>query len=198
MQRWVRECDAASIGKGDGEIVWDVLEAILRTTTMPSAVSTITSVSKAAIQPHDPWLGGSISNRDVWNSVQSDTLVDETEKKWIIDTFKPLQTTPGPLRRPPNVYPAIIYFGPPNSIHLTEKHVQVKRYDSPNIPGAFLLTDVLSSDESTRIIKMAETLGLIADQPAAGSAASMTSVRPVTPPSAYSYSLDCLMTGFST
>ncbi|KAI0048548.1 hypothetical protein FA95DRAFT_1034289 [Auriscalpium vulgare] len=189
LQRWVRECDAASIGKAQGEIVWDVLEAILRTTTdtpptPPSssssssprpAVSSGGSVSP--VMPHEPWLGGTLDGARIWQQVEAGTLVTPSEKSRVLDTFKPLQVTPGLQRRPPNMFPATIYFSPSASIPLATRLAnKVERLEVPNVPGAFMLTNVLGVNECVELIKMAEGVGMVADQPIAGSAAGMVSI----------------------
>jgi hypothetical protein len=176
LQRWVRECDAASIGKGHGEIVWDVLEAILRTTGEDPRSHLIVETTPSGILRHEPWLAGSPALIPVWNRVESKTLVSASDEDRIRSIFKPLQTTPGPQRRPPNLYPSIIYFSPPESIPLLETMPTVRRHDHPNVNNAFLLQNVFNVEECTSIIKMSETLGMIADQPVGGSAVDMVSV----------------------
>ncbi len=172
----MRECDAASIGKGQGEIVWDVLEAILRTTGEDSRSHLNVETAPSRILRHEPWLAGSPALTDVWNRVESKTLVSAPEEDRIRTIFKPLQTTPGPQRRPPNLYPSIIYFSPPESIPLSEATPTVTRHNHPNMSNAFLLQNVFNVEERISIIKMSETLGMIADQPVGGSAVDMVSV----------------------
>jgi hypothetical protein len=174
----VRECDAASIGKGRGEVVWDVLEAILRTTvddTNPVTLS-YSEPSRSGIFLHAPWVAGPPSGLKIWGKVENETLFDATERNRILSVFKPLHVTPGPQRRPPNLHPAIIYYGPPGSIPLSETSPAILRHDVPNVQNAFLLSNVLTSKECMSLITMAEALGMVADQPIGGSAATMDSV----------------------
>lgn len=53
LQRWVRECDAAS--KKDGEVVWEVLEAILRATEDNEVGASVISSSGDVVRRTDDW-----------------------------------------------------------------------------------------------------------------------------------------------
>ncbi|KAJ6618185.1 hypothetical protein B0H10DRAFT_2164277 [Mycena sp. CBHHK59/15] len=121
LQRWVRECDAVlvpSMTQADESRVWQVLNAILRT-TQPTCVHSIAESALAVL--------------------------------------KPLHTTLGPDRRPPNKHPAV-------------------RFDVPGLPGAFIIHDVLEASECRALVDAAEAVGMLPDEPTAGSAAQLASV----------------------
>lgn len=162
-------------------MVWDVLEAILRTTIDESQLRSVRSISSPStgsegIQLHEPWVANPANAFRVWDAVESHTLYDSKHAEHVTATFKPLHVTPGPQRKPPNLHPAIIYYSPPNSIPLTDESLPTKRYDVPNVPNAFMLSNILTHDECLSLIKMAEAREMIADQPAGGSAINMVSV----------------------
>lgn len=83
--------------------------------------------------------------------------------------FSLLHTVPASERQPPNYHPALLFASAPNAIPLAPAPpIPVQRFDVPHVPGAFLLTDVLSPDECRSILAHAEAVGFRPDQPIEG------------------------------
>ncbi|KAK7052112.1 hypothetical protein R3P38DRAFT_3386647 [Favolaschia claudopus] len=166
LQRWVRECDAVlapSMSQEEENLVWQVLCAILRT-TQPECISSsrgddgvLKSGSRLRWYPpftQQPSAAPPSPPREVAASIT-------------LSVMKPLQTTPGPDRRPPNKHPAVVLL-------LSAEHPQ--RFDVPGVPGAFIVNDVFEASECRALIDAAEAVGMLPDEPVAGSAAQLASV----------------------
>ena len=181
LQRWVRECDAVltpTMSQADENRVWQVLDAILRT-TQPEMVAHPTENDSGALKPgsrlrwYEPFTvtPGLPTNAA---AIEADVISAEAAK-----VLQPLQTTPGSERRPPNKHPAVIWFSPPGSFPLlssSQRSRQPSRHDLPGVPDAFIINDALEVPECESLIKAAEAVGLIPDEPIAGSAAQLASV----------------------
>jgi len=71
-------------------------------------------------------------------------------------------------RQPPNHYDLNIFACKPGEISLAsgqEAAARVRRVDCPHVPGAFVLLDVLSTDECDLLIAAAHQLGFTPDHP---------------------------------
>lgn len=179
LQRWVRECDAVltpTMSQTEENKVWQVLDAILRT-TQPEMITG--QGDGGFLKPggrlrwYEPF-SVEPSNSDQSHSLNS-TAVSETAAK----VLTPLQTTLGHERRPPNKHPAIIYYSPPGTFPLlvtSERTRLPQRHEIPGVPEAFIVNDVLESVECESLVKAAEKVGLLPDEPIAGSAAQLFSV----------------------
>lgn len=187
LQRWVRECDAVLTPKTSQEEenrVWQVLDAILRT-TQPEMIAQAGTPSDVCgkleqgkrLRWYPPF---TVDPGMPADSVQRTTTLDSTDiSTAAVAVLQPLQTTPGPERRPPNKHPAVIWFSPPNTFPLlptAERTRQPTRHDLPGVPGAFIINDALEAAECESLVKAAEAVGLIPDEPVAGSAAQLSSV----------------------
>ncbi|KAF7303877.1 hypothetical protein MIND_00617800 [Mycena indigotica] len=174
LQRWVRECDAVldpSMSQEEENLVWRVLNAILRT-TQPQYI------------PSSSTQGGSIKpgSRLRWyppfsveTTLPSPSLTPRGDLH--VEAIKPLHTTPGPERRPPNKHAAIVYYSPPGTIPLLpSSQRKPQRFDVPGVPGGFVINDVFDPSECQSLIHAAEAVGLLPDEPIAGSATQLTSV----------------------
>lgn len=180
LQRWVRECDAVltpSMSQIEENRVWQVLDAILRT-TQPEMIAK--DSEDGALKPgsrlrwHEPFSVEPPISDQSRSSLDSTAVSDAAVK-----LLSPLQTTPGHERRPPNKHPAVIYYSPPGSFPLlatAERTRLPQRHDLPGVPGAFIINDVLGAVECESLVKAAEKVGLLPDEPIAGSAAQLSSV----------------------
>lgn len=201
LQRWTRECDAASTvdgSEGDKEVL-SVLDAIMRT-----AEDVVEDIHP--IRRHPEWVatGEHITSEGLFEATCNNTLFgmvfvmheeyckltctsDQSKGDHIRALFRICSNTPGSERRPPNRYPAIIYASCPNAIPLssstsdsplrcTPPVIPATRQDVPNVPGAFLLTSILSPSECSCIVSASSALGFLPDQPIGGSAIAMSSV----------------------
>lgn len=184
LQRWVRECDAVltpSMSQEAEGRVWQVLDAILRT-TQPEMIAKHQDSTEGILKPGSRlrWYTP-FTVPPALSTVSSDTsLLDpENISAAAVQVLKPLQTTPGHERRPPNKYPAVIYFSPPNTfplLPLDQRSRQPQRHDLPGVPGAFIVNDALETSECAALVKAAEAVGLLPDEPIAGSATQLSSV----------------------
>ncbi|KAF9548285.1 hypothetical protein CPC08DRAFT_823525 [Agrocybe pediades] len=181
LQRWVRECDAVltpQMSQDEENRVWQVLDAILRT-TQPEMITQANSSDEGVVKPGSRLRWYPPFTVDAGPSTREANLNAETISEAAVAVLKPLQITPGPDRRPPNKHPAIIYFSPPNTFPLlpsNERLRQPVRHELPGVPGAFIINDALEVAECQSLVKAAEAVGLIPDEPVAGSAAQLSSV----------------------
>ncbi|KAJ6551186.1 hypothetical protein B0H19DRAFT_1156827 [Mycena capillaripes] len=178
LQRWVRECDAVlvpTMSQEEENRVWQVLNAILRT-TQPDLVASSqdgggTLKPGSRLRWYPPYTHAPAEvppSADVAPSGANAT-----------EALKPLHTTLGPDRRPPNKHPAVVYYSPPSTFPLlppTGRTRQPQRFDVPGVPGAFIINDVFEPSECQALIDAAETVGMLPDEPTAGSATQLASV----------------------
>lgn len=184
LQRWVRECDAVlspKMSQEEESRVWQVLDAILRT-TQPEMIGKTNTSDEGTLRPSSRLRWYKPFTIDPGPSAQAATpsQLNSTEiSNAAASVLKPLQTTPGPERRPPNKHPAVIYFSPPNTFPLLPSSARARqptRHELPGVPGAFIINDALEVAECESLVKAAEAVGLIPDEPIAGSAAQLSSV----------------------
>lgn len=176
--RWVRDLDVVSglsmqvegVSKKttarstkDKELL-RVLDAILRVTGPTD------SNTKDACSSSDP-----IALQEVWNlreriepvQVYSGVLDRSILKVCplgIRDRFRVIETTTGPLRKPPNLHPAILYASKDDTVLLGDVP-QTTCLKHPVVPNLRLIKDVLSTSECHSIIAAAETVEFIPDAP---------------------------------
>ncbi|KAF8962109.1 hypothetical protein BDZ97DRAFT_1826426 [Flammula alnicola] len=154
LQRWVRECDAVLSPKMSPEEenrVWQVLDAILRT-TQPEMIGEANDESRT-VKPGSRlrWYTPFTVHPGLATNQTTVTLLNSAEISAAASAIlKPLQTTPGSERRPPNKHPVVIYFSPPNTFPLlpkAERTRQPTRHELPGVPGAFIINDALEVAE---------------------------------------------------
>ncbi|KAF7377461.1 hypothetical protein MSAN_00167900 [Mycena sanguinolenta] len=169
LQRWVRECDAVlvpTMSQEEENRVWEVLGAILRT-TQPGFVAPTSASGDGTVKPGSRLRWSSPFTQppaEASPSINGVTVSAET----VSAVLKPLHTTLGPDRRPPNKHPAIVYYSPPNTFPLlspADRARQPQRFDVPGVPEAFIVNDVLEA-----------AVGMLPDEPTAGSATQLASV----------------------
>ncbi|KII84771.1 hypothetical protein PLICRDRAFT_146256 [Plicaturopsis crispa FD-325 SS-3] len=176
LQRWVRDCDAASSASssaddgGDTEVL-RVLDAILRTT----ADVDVEDGAEAELHPvrrHPDWSpeittssSDPTEGKGLFAAASSGTLYDESRATALRALFRVCSHTPGAERKPPNVYPAIVHASQPNTVPLSLSPPTVCKHPVPHVPSAFLLTSVLSPAECTAIVTATEAVGFAPDQP---------------------------------
>lgn len=68
----------------------------------------------------------------------------------------------GPDRRPPVEHDLNIYMNNPSAIKM-HATMPTKRHDIPNVPGAFIMTDVMAIDECAQLMLAAEKVGYLPD-----------------------------------
>ncbi|KAJ7267234.1 hypothetical protein C8J57DRAFT_362283 [Mycena rebaudengoi] len=179
LQRWVRECDAVlvpSMSQEEENRVWQVLDAILRT-TQPGSVSSTTQ--DGTLKPGSRLRWYEPFTKMPQGAAPSALLDGAAIAEAATAVLKPLHTTLGPDRRPPNKHPAVVYYSPPNTFPLlppTGRTRQPQRFDVPGVPGAFIINDVFEATECQALVRAAEAVGLHPDEPTAGSATQLASV----------------------
>ncbi|KAJ7040983.1 hypothetical protein C8F04DRAFT_1219605 [Mycena alexandri] len=163
LQRWVRECDAVlvpTMTQEDENRVWQVLYAILRTTQPDFVASSQESGGVLKSGSRLRWYPAFTQPPPEAVSPSSAQLGDAN-------------------RRPPNKHPAVVYYSPPNTFPLLPSSArtrQPKRFDVSGVPGAFIINDVFEAAECEALIDAAEAVGMLPDEPTAGSAAQLASV----------------------
>ncbi|GAA5824854.1 hypothetical protein JCM5353_006925 [Sporobolomyces roseus] len=170
LNRWVRECDAASRSDGsfgDAEVL-RVLDSILRCTYDQE------EMLRPPVVKRDEWVQRGLSGLDVWKEIQEGSLPKPEEKEVLAKRLRLLHTTPGPERLPPNLHPALLFHSHPGSIPLSESpSIPSTSIPVPGVDGAMMLTDVLSPIECREILGSAESVGFHPDQPVADRSASV-------------------------
>ncbi|TPX56507.1 hypothetical protein SpCBS45565_g08386 [Spizellomyces sp. 'palustris'] len=170
LQRWVRDCDA--VGAEDGlngkPEVLRVLDAILRTADPDMVPKGDSDKTLEVVQRHTAWEGRP-------KAAEGDVSID------IDDAWKPkfrvVCHEKGPERRTPNLHDFILYTSTPGTIEpVPVNFPSVTRMDVANVPGAFLLCDVLSRSQCQQILSAVESVGFTPDAPLAGSASEQASV----------------------
>lgn len=183
LQRWVRECDAVLTPKMSQEEenrVWQVLDAILRT-TQPEMIGQgdAHGADHGVLEPGKRLRWYTPFTFEPPSALTQGNLDSNVISAAASTVLQPLQTTAGPDRRPPNKHPAVIWYSPPDTFPLlptAERTRQPTRHELPGVPGAFIINDALEVSECESLVKAAEAVGLIPDEPVAGSAAQLSSV----------------------
>ncbi|KAF2115414.1 prolyl 4-hydroxylase [Lophiotrema nucula] len=177
--RWVRTLDVVSglsihvrvlsqtvTGRNahNDELI-QVLDAILRVTGPTDTTSNGTAVDSGPIALQDTWdlRGTSEHTHPVRQSVEDGTIFSSCAPE-LADRFRVIETTPGPLRKPPNLHPAVLYASKDDTV-LLEEAPKTKCYEHPIVPNLRLIKDVLSPRECCSIISAGETIGFIPDAP---------------------------------
>ncbi|GAA6021933.1 hypothetical protein JCM10207_002604 [Rhodosporidiobolus poonsookiae] len=182
LQRWVRECDAASRSDGSfgDENVLRVLDAVLRCTNgepvfsqeLEDALEKGTEGQVVVRQKE--WVHRPQKEKDIYAEIREGRFPAPADRDALASSFRLLQETPGPERLPPNQFPALLFTSKPGSIPLDPAPAQpVTRVEHPYIPGCFMLTDLLSQAECESILAHAEAVGFRPDKPVGEDQASI-------------------------
>lgn len=177
--RWVRECDGV-LNITDENLLklssLSALDAILRTAD-PHSVG---SIERAGGQCH---INGNLVHYSPWVPFENLALFQtfdqsEADKIELRSKFFPCFFEDSKDRNPVNEFNLTIYASKPNTIDLISfsDKLKIRKYDLPFINGAFLLADILSSQECSSIIKAGEAVGFDPDKPIGGSAVEKASI----------------------
>ena len=200
LQRWVREVDAAAasnLGLSVSAEVFLTLGSILRATAQagtqmdrpsspPHVIGANHSIGhtsdglKDANESHviefTPTVSfKAVSGVKIYDSVSDHSIFHEHPRQECKDNAKIVEITPASERKPPNQYDATIY----TTIKpiLQESAPSSKcRHDVTNVPGAFVIEDLLSMEECQAIIRQGEAVGFSPDCAIAGSATQQASI----------------------
>jgi len=186
LQRWVRDCDAASAKNGafGDPVVLRVLDSMLRTVdpTMVPKKSTDEG-EEHPVRTHPMWQAFPKTEQSIaiHEAALAKTLFTEEEAERFKSNFRIVSHQKGPLRRTPNLHDFTLYLSNPGTIQLSYQNdllsqPPVQRIDMPHVPGAFLLKDVLTRKECLQMISAAEAVGFTPDVPIVGTASESISV----------------------
>ncbi|KAF9200807.1 hypothetical protein BGZ49_008947 [Haplosporangium sp. Z 27] len=183
LQRWVRDCDAASAKNGafGDPVVLRVLDSMLRTVD-PSMVPK--KEDEHPVRTHPMWQAFPRAEDDIvqkYEAALAGTLFSQEDAERYKESFRIVSHTKGPLRRTPNLHDFTLYLSKPGTIRLSYQdnlsaQPPVQRIEMPHVPGAFLLKDVLTRNECSQMISAAESIGFTPDVPMVGSASESISV----------------------
>ncbi|PLB48699.1 hypothetical protein P170DRAFT_436465 [Aspergillus steynii IBT 23096] len=178
--RWVRDLDVVSgLAKQPNAVqappprserdlqLLSVLDAILRVSTPidtnPNAIDSPSS--PIAFQP--TWdLRPSTAPLPVYASVLDKSIMTHAPKS--PSALRIIEETPGPLRKPPNHHPAILYTTAENAVPLAATGPSATYNPHPAVPGLGLATNILSTDECQAIIAAGESVNFLPDAPFRG------------------------------
>ncbi|KAF6822373.1 prolyl 4-hydroxylase [Colletotrichum plurivorum] len=177
--RWVRDLDVISglstIPGGDGTAIkrserdeqrLRVIDAVLRVTgPVDMNPKALPIAANPGIALQEIWdLRPSTPSEQVYASVLDKTIFDSAPAS--IETgLRVIETTPGPLRKPPNHHDALLYTSAPNAVPLAEEQPAVKYQPHPVVPELGVLSNVLSPEECKAIIAAGETVNFLPDAP---------------------------------
>jgi hypothetical protein len=175
--RWVRDLDVVSglstqpqeldhtpIERSSREMeILGVLDAILRVSTpIDTNPNVVNSISPIAFQP--VWdLRPSTEPLPIYESVLDESIFAYAPQS--PSALRVIERTPGPLRKPPNHHPAILYTTSPNAIPLAPTSPSIKYHAHPAVPGLGLAMNVLSPEECKAIIAAGESVNFLPDAP---------------------------------
>jgi hypothetical protein len=161
LQRWVRFADAAGGELLDRQdpLILQALDAILRAVDPNSTAADAThDVSDSAVIRHAPWIA-----KDDLPLVEH-SPEDAAEQARFRSSFTMVAHERGAARRPPNAHDVTIYLSAPRTVDLSAPR-PITKIATPNVPGAFIMLDVLSRDECRQIRTACETMGFTPDEP---------------------------------
>ncbi|KAL1303755.1 hypothetical protein AAFC00_007097 [Neodothiora populina] len=177
--RWVRDLDVVSglsmqvdgVSKTtaarsakDKELL-RVLDAVLRVTgpTDTNAEDTCRSSDPIALQKAWNLRDEKRTLRHIHESVVDKSILNTCPPD-VKQRFRVVETTPALDRKPPNLYPAVLYASRDDAVLLGQApHTTVHKH--PVVPNLRLIKDVLSPEECASIIAAAETMEFIPDAP---------------------------------
>ncbi|KAJ5239311.1 hypothetical protein N7468_003930 [Penicillium chermesinum] len=176
--RWVRDLDVVSgLSTQPGVVdrvplhrspedveLLSVLDAIVRVSTPidvnPDAVDSTSPISFQSIWDLRP---SASTPLPIYASVLDKTILEHAPKS--PNAIRIIEETPGPLRKPPNHHPAILYTTLPNAIPLDPAGHPITYHPHPSVPGLGIAMNVLSEGECKAIIAAGESVNFIPDAP---------------------------------
>eukprot|EP00758_Cryptobia_borreli_P020068 Tbor_TRINITY_DN947_c0_g1::TRINITY_DN947_c0_g1_i1::g.21227::m.21227 len=167
VQRWVRDCDA--MWEDADQVPLLTLDKILRLD--PNQISNIPTdplfLAKHSrgrvVQVREPW--SCVGMRKQFVSVPP--LLSGKEKDAVAAHFRVIGRENAADRNPPNEHDLAIYAAKPYSVVCLRSNTTIvtRRHEVPFVPGAFVLEDLLSLEESNRIVQAMEAVTYMPDKP---------------------------------
>jgi hypothetical protein len=176
--RWVRTLDVISglsihvqvpdqtvVGKNaSNEELVLVLDAILRVTGPTDTTSNGIDATSGPISLQETWnlRPATEPTRQLRRSIEDKSIfttspIDKTK-------FRIIETTPAPLRKPPNLHPAVLFASQDDTVFLGQGP-KTEVHHHPIVPNLRLIRDVLSPEECSSIVAAGETMEFIPDAP---------------------------------
>ncbi len=178
--RWVRDLDVISglstRPEGVTQVTIDrseeskerlnVLDAVLRATGLiDTSTDALCQSSSPAIIVQPTWdLRPATTPHQVYDSVLDKTIFSSALSPRA-GSLRVIETTEGPLRKPPNHHPAILYTSAPNSVLLSPDSPAITYHHHPVVPTLGMAVNVLSPDECKAIIAAGESVNFLPDAP---------------------------------
>jgi hypothetical protein len=173
--RWVRDLDVvsrvstcyhdAAVDRSPKEReVIAVLDAVLRVCGSIDTNSTVNSDLSSPIAVQDTWnLGSSVPTQQVYASVLDGTILAAAPQ--LPNSLRVIETTPGPLRKPPNHHDALLYTSAPGAVPLSTTPPTISYKQHPLVPNLSLAINLLSPAECKAIIAAGESVKFLPDAP---------------------------------
>jgi hypothetical protein len=177
--RWVRDIDVVSGLSAGADGISSTTNRSIRDKELLLALDAILRVtgpidlsSHDSAKSHNPIVLQEIWNvhisasptQQIYSSVLDATIFRSLSTD-IKQRFKIIESTPGPLRKPPNHHPAILYASHDDAILLSSSPPETIVRRHPIVPNLSLILNVLSPAECTNIIAAAESIGFLPDAP---------------------------------
>ncbi|KAF4977614.1 hypothetical protein FZEAL_5898 [Fusarium zealandicum] len=125
----------------------------------------------ALLQPSSPialqkvWdLRPSTPSEQVYASVLDGSLVAAAPAS-LGSSLRVIETTEGPLRKPPNHHAALVYASTPEAVPLSTTPPPISHQPHPTVPGLSVATNLLSPAECKAIITAGEYVNFLPDAP---------------------------------
>lgn len=178
--RWVRTLDVVSglsdpikeiskpeIARSTKNLeLLQVLDSILRVTgpTDTNPASVFGSSEPIALQQVWDLRDSKQAVRQTRASVLDKTIFKSCSPD-LKNRFRIIGTTTGPARKPPNLYPAVLFASADDTIPLVEGNTKPECHKHPVVPNLRIIKDVLSPEECSSIIAAGESMEFIPDAP---------------------------------
>jgi hypothetical protein len=177
--RWVRDVDVVSGlsaqeggmshstpgGTAKNKELLVVLDAILRVTgPIDRTPATTSSTDPIALQSAWNLRDEAETRQEVYKSVLDKSILNILPEK-MSQRFRIIETTPPLERKPPNLYPAILYASQDDAVCLSAEAPASSLHSHPIVPNLSLLHNILSVDECKQIIAAGELVEFIPDAP---------------------------------
>ncbi|KAI0097186.1 prolyl 4-hydroxylase [Nemania sp. FL0031] len=171
--RWVRDLDVVSgLSSETPDIRTEtqlellrVMDMILRVTGPVDEASKVPVLLSGPLSLQPIWDNGDKTPRPTIRQGVLDKTIFKTCPQDIKDSFKILETTPGPERKPPNLHPAVLYLSNENAVQLASDGPMTTLRKHPTVPGLSLIKDVLTQQECMSIVAAMECVGFLPDCP---------------------------------
>ncbi|KAI1124013.1 oxidoreductase [Nemania abortiva] len=171
--RWVRDLDVVSgLSSETPDIRTEtqlellrVMDMILRVTGPVDEVSEVPIFLPGPLALQPIWDNGDKTPRPLVREGVLNKTIFKTCSGDIKDSFKILETTAGPERKPPNLHPAVLYLSNENAVPLDPSGPTTTLHQHPTVPGLSLIKNVLTQNECMSIVAAMESIGFLPDCP---------------------------------